>query len=594
MYEEENNDLLNTIGVSGLAGGGLTSAVIAERARRKAAKEGMSYGDAFVSGSKDLADDIYNAMQVVIGETDYDKIVSADKDNPGGTGNIPGSLRKYAESLDSTDSLYAPKKPTNTYNRNPITQAAVAMRDAFRPSAEDFLGFHRENRLERGESPEGPKSDTVLGRVPSFDAVRDVLPERFGGFDETQRDVRKKQGIDLMRGNSAQTTGAFIGRTASDFVNNGARSLWWLLNAPQAVVDVGSEAFTGLANREGLYGLDYADKEEAMRKGWIDKNGDPLDSAVNPVRYDRQRPSNNDPQLTRRLKDLMKNGSIPEHVYSKRRVGNNLSTLLALPGAYLINEGLGLTNLFGGDDGRKAVFPDEMDPTQTSNAVAEVAAKYILGRQGDLLPWDEYKKVRPDVTKDEYMAYKGYRFNKKEDWNIFDDGKVNMLNGVIKANDDGIDGSEIMFLGRSMPIATTIVPTLAAVGGASLGGALSKYGALNIDGLEEGIGRRNTQIEQLKKKARTASASPEEDVRKTAPELIKRADALAKQVENKENFKRGLETGPMKGFFTNPTIRNQRVITGGLLGGAVAGGLTAAVSNMIEQRRRNEEAELGI
>ena len=593
MYEEENNDLLNSIGVSGLAGAGLTSAVIAERARRKSAKTGETFGQSLVSAGVDLSDDISSALNVIAGKTPYDDAqkVEPDPNNPADTRY--GKIRDFSDA-QSSDSNYSTKAGPKGYVKNPITQAAVAFRDSFRPSAEDFLGFHRENRLERGESPEGPKSDTVFSRIPLLDAYRDVAPQGLGGFDDGQRAARAKAGIDLMRGNSAQTSGAFLGRAASDFVNNGARSLWWLLNAPQAVVDVAAEYTAGLGNREGLYGLDYATESQAKQKGWIDSNGQPRDSAVNPVRYDRQVPEKNDPQLVRRVKSLMKDGKISEKVYSKRRVGNNLSTLLAFPGAYLINEGLGLTNPFGGEDGRKAVFPDEMDPTKTNNAVAEVAAKYILGRQGDLLPWDEYKKVRPDVTKDEYMAYKGYRYNKKEDWNIFDDGKINILNGVVKANDDGIDGAEVMFLGRSMPIATTIAPTLAAIGGGALGAAVTKHGGLNLDGLEEGIARRETQMSVLGKEINNLSGNNSDEAKARSEQKLKQMDRLDREIESKTKFKSNLENGPLKGFFNNPRIRNSRVITGGMLGGLAAGGLTALTANMIEQRRRNEEAELGI
>ena len=48
------------------------------------------------------------------------------------------------------------------------------------------------------------------------------------------------------------------------------------------------------------------------------------------------------------------------------------------------------------------MLPSEEDPSKTNNVLGEVAAKYILGRTGNLLPWDEFKKVRPDVSKDEY------------------------------------------------------------------------------------------------------------------------------------------------------------------------------------------------
>ena len=70
---------------------------------------------------------------------------------------------------------------------------------------------------------------------------------------------------------------------------------------------------------------------------------------------------------------------------------------------------------FGGAEGYKAALPSEEDPTKTQNVLAEVATKYFLGRTGDLLPYDEFVKVRPDVSKDEYQRYKAYKFDKRMD-----------------------------------------------------------------------------------------------------------------------------------------------------------------------------------
>ena len=98
-----------------------------------------------------------------------------------------------------------------------------------------------------------------------------------------------------------------------------------------------------------------------------------------------------------------------------------------------------------------------------------MAAKYLLGRTGDLLPYDEFVKVRPDVSKDEYQRYKAFKFDKKEDYNPFDDGQAGALMGALKYTDEGIHGPEIQFLGRSLPITTGIVPFLGATAGAALG-----------------------------------------------------------------------------------------------------------------------------
>ena len=107
----------------------------------------------------------------------------------------------------------------------------------------------------------------------------------------------------------------------------------------------------------------------------------------------------------------------------KRNYRSGLVGALGAPAGFAINQGMGLMTPFGGYEGYEAVVPDENDPSKTSNAVLEVASKYVLGRTGNLLDWDEFKKVRPDVSKGEYNAYKAFKYDKAIDVNPFDDGQ---------------------------------------------------------------------------------------------------------------------------------------------------------------------------
>ena len=59
---------------------------------------------------------------------------------------------------------------------------------------------------------------------------------------------------------------------------------------------------------------------------------------------------------------------------------------LAIPTGVAINAGIGLLNPLGGSGGYAAAIPSEADPSKTDNALLEVAAKYILGKTGNLLP----------------------------------------------------------------------------------------------------------------------------------------------------------------------------------------------------------------
>jgi hypothetical protein len=179
--------------------------------------------------------------------------------------------------------------------------------------------------------------------------------------------------------------------------------------------------------------------------------------------------------------------------------------LLSIPTGLAINTGIGLMNPFGGAEGYKAVLPSEEDPSKTSNVLGEVAAKYVLGRTGDLLPWDEFKKVRPDVSKGEYQKYKAYKFSKEEDWNPLD-GDINVLTGVLRGTTEGIHGPEVQFLGRSLPVATAIMPAAAGVLGTAYGarkgpkrglgvGLASTLGAMGVGNLIEGERRRRNAAE---------------------------------------------------------------------------------------------------
>jgi hypothetical protein len=114
---------------------------------------------------------------------------------------------------------------------------------------------------------------------------------------------------------------------------------------------------------------------------------------------------------------------------------------------------MGIGN-FGREPGYKATLPSEVDPRQTTDPVGEVLNRYFLGRTGALLGYDEFVKDRPDVSKQEYEEYKAYLFG----------------NGMpIKATLDGIHGPEVTFMGKSIPVATGVLPAVAAVIGARRG-----------------------------------------------------------------------------------------------------------------------------
>ena len=104
----------------------------------------------------------------------------------------------------------------------------------------------------------------------------------------------------------------------------------------------------------------------------------------------------------------------------KRNYTPGMVQALAIPTGVAINSGLGLLTPFGGYEGYKAAVPSDEDPTKTDNVALEVGLKYLMGKTGNLLPYSEFSKVRPDVSREEYNQYQAFKYDKDEDWNPTD------------------------------------------------------------------------------------------------------------------------------------------------------------------------------
>lgn len=321
---------------------------------------------------------------------------------------------------------------------------------------DEQMGFYRARELQ-GKQKEAPRMTSMLATNPTIYRTREAL----GMADPNYVQARKELDMGMMD-TGAKRFGQRVGTVASDLTQDTTRSVYWLLNALQAAGNVVNEAVLAKAN-PNLYGksvvtntynnkpLRAKDKQaqkalgvtkkingrERLKRGYsIDGEGD--DAVV------------------------MKRNFEPGHVAS-----------LAIPTGVAINSGLGLLTPFGGAEGYYAALPSDEDPTKTSNVVGEVGLKYIMGRTGNLLPYDEFVKVRPDVSPEEYGRYKGFKYDKKEDYNPLD-GDVTIGAGALKFTDEGIHGPEMQFLGRSLPVTTGVVPYLSALAGGAAGVRTSK------------------------------------------------------------------------------------------------------------------------
>jgi hypothetical protein len=323
-----------------------------------------------------------------------------------------------------------------------LKRVKTGAQQAFGEGREDHRQAARRARKGRNQAIEGTKIGQMMSSNRTATLIRELLGQAKPG------DIKARQDMGLgLSDDRATRIGQILGTIGGDIVQDRGRELWWLVNAPQALANIAQEvALKRMA--PDLYGAAPV-----------------LDAKGNPVRT----------RKTARVMDLVdseghtKAGVSKEgDTYMQRNYEPGYVDALAIPTGIAVNAGIGLLNPFGGQEGYKAVFESEEDPSKTSNVIGEVAAKYILGRTGGLLPWDEFKKVRPDVSKDEYMRYKAFKFDNETDLNPLD-GDIVLPTGVLKYTDEGIHGPEVQFLGRSLPVSTAILPAAASVLGTAYG-----------------------------------------------------------------------------------------------------------------------------
>ncbi len=104
--------------------------------------------------------------------------------------------------------------------------------------------------------------------------------------------------------------------------------------------------------------------------------------------------------------------------------------------------------------GFQAVVPTEEDKRKTENPLAEVFSRYFMGRTGKLLPYDEFKKERPDIDLETYNNYQ--RFLNQ------DKGFLGM--GLLKGTMEGLDEPEARILGSRVALSGAATGIGGAIG----------------------------------------------------------------------------------------------------------------------------------
>ena len=423
---------------------------------------------------------------------------------------------------------------------------------------------------------------------------------------EQVTDANLQQYKQALHDQSRARKGAFLGGSlASDVVNDGLRGIYWLLNAPQATTNVINEQGASIMNPD-LFASRVVPLEEAKEKGWVTYREPQLDpevfqNRVRTIRDERNKElfeayskSGGDVEYFAELDDVLSQGiedqardemlaeaklqpqnykqtrpgvKIRSNRIMKRRFNPNLVQAATLiPAGVAINSGIGL---LGRNEGYAMTVPKEDDPFSTDNVIAEVAAKYITGREGRLLEADDFLLERPDVTYGEYQKYKGYLRDRDIDLNPFKDGKVN-LGGLLKTNPDGIKGAEVSFMGKTLPVNDTLLGTAGAILGAAGGAALTNLGSIRLKGgvrARKGLGKLGAFIPEVLPRQRDGSRTQAHPNN----QLINKMQA---------------------GFDEDDGLQNARVlgtVFGGGMLGLAAGEVTG--NNIEDERRRRNFVE---
>ena len=346
-----------------------------------------------------------------------------------------------------------------------IDKLKGGFRDRFEEGREDYRQAYYSARELQGKDPEDARIKTTLATNPTFVTARDLM----NISEPIYRGQREERGMALSQ-NPAIRTGQVLGTIGNDLTQDSTRSLWWLLNAAQATGNVINEYALSKANPDL-----FSHEETDLRVPVMESDGL---GGMKPKAFKNQEmtDANVAAYKAATAADLIsKEGTKRKGVgqkdgkFTRRKYSPGDVAALGIPTGIAINAGLGLLNPLGGSGGYTAVIPSDEDITKTDNVVMEVASKYFLGKTGNLLPYEQFRESRPDVSREEYNKYKGFKYDKDTDLNPFDDGKFTLPTGVIKGTTDGIHGPEVQFLGRSLPLTTTGIPFLGALAGGVIG-----------------------------------------------------------------------------------------------------------------------------
>ena len=119
-------------------------------------------------------------------------------------------------------------------------------------------------------------------------------------------------------------------------------------------------------------------------------------------------------------------------------------------GAYLAGRAGGVGEGFR-PKGEKAVYPKSKkeDPTgrEVGNPLAEGIGRSVFFQRGQMLPYGEFKKERPDVMPSTYRDYMAYQYAKPEAGSLVTidpkRGSFTALGGMVRGSAKGLNDPEL-------------------------------------------------------------------------------------------------------------------------------------------------------
>ena len=313
----------------------------------------------------------------------------------------------------------------------PVPQTAPPSRE-WGWSAKDLLnrGFYPDEKVDYASG--------LLQQMWKHSMIGDLVARATGG---------PKSGYEEVLGDRRATAGgkaAYVaGRVAHDVMSDGSRIPYWFLNHPLAMAGVAS----GYAAQGAGLTPDYAIEKAALQAKGIPDSQQLID------------------EIHAKRLGLAHRGVAGGE--SPSGLARGIVPLIAGTAMVAASGNHDLLNLAQGgrSPGYQAVLPQEGDYRETSSVAGELLSRYIVGRTGRLLPWEEFTVERPDVPREDYDAARRLQFDK---------GPLGI--GLIKGTSRNINGEpEVTMMGFRVPMGAAA----AAVG--AMGGAIA--GSKVADGM---------------------------------------------------------------------------------------------------------------